>query len=261
MASSEESRPFSLRHASRRAVWAALRRLLRTRIMAGVLTVLPIWVTYAVVKFVFNTLRDASEPLARWVTEEYAKNPLSPVPAFLKPRLDWLVPVFAVLLTLSLLYMLGLFTANVFGRRVISGLERLVDRVPLVKTVYRSTKQVISTLAGQTGMTGAKVVLVEFPRPGMKCIGFLTSMIKDKDTGQDLCMVFIATTPNPTTGYMQIVPVEEVSEIDMSIEEAAKLLVSGGVLAPSEMMFHRINPPKPTTENTRKDDGASPALS
>lgn len=233
-------------------MWAALRRLLRTRIVAGVLTVLPIWVTWAVLKFVFNLMKDATEPLAAWMARMSASDPKSPIPQFLKP---WLVPapdeggsaplvsVMAVLLTLFLLYMLGFFTAHVFGRRMLSSLERLVDRVPVAKTVYRATKQIISTFAGSSDLSGSRVVLVEFFRPGMKSVGFLTSMIKDKDTGRDLAVVFIATTPNPMVGYTQIMPVEAVSETDLTVEDAVKLVMSGGVMAPSELPFDKMRPP------------------
>lgn len=245
MAARDTNKRFSFRRASRKAMWVAFSHLLRTRIVAGILTVLPIWITWAVVKFVFGMMRDSTEPFARWVTQEYAKNPLAPIPAFFKDKLEWMVPFVAVLMTLFLLYVLGLVTANVFGRRIISALEWLVDRVPIAKTVYRSTKQVVATLAGQSDMARARVVMVEFPRPGMKCLGFLTAMMKDKDTGRDLCSVFIATTPNPTTGYMQIVPAAEVSETDLTMEEAIKLIMSGGVLSPSEISFDRVRPPTP----------------
>lgn len=259
MPGEEPTQRRSLRHRSYRAIWAAISTLLRTRLMAGVLTVLPIWITWAVVRFVFTTMKDATEPFARWVTIEYGKNPLAPVPAFFKQRLEWMVPFVAVLMTLFLLYLLGLVTANVFGRRIISLFERLVDRVPIAKTVYRSTKQVISSLAGDAEMRRARVVLVEFPRPGMKCLGFLTSMIKDKDTGRDLCAVFIATTPNPTTGYLQIMPIEDVSETDLTMEEAIKMAMSGGVLAPSELSFDKVRPPTAVTLPRPKTDGAKPA--
>ncbi len=234
----------SLRQASRKAMWAALRRLLRTRIMAGVLTVLPIWITWTIVKFVFDTARGATEPLARWVTVEYAKDPKSPIPAFIKPHLDWFVPVIAVLLTLFFLYLLGFFTSHLFGRRVLAGLERLVDRVPIAKTVYRLTKQVVTTMAGETDMARSRVVLVEPYRPGVKCIGFLTSVMKDRDTGQDLCTVFVASTPNPAVGYTHIVALDRVSETGWTIEEAIKIIVSGGASAPTDVSFERIQVPQ-----------------
>jgi uncharacterized membrane protein len=236
----------TLRQASGKAMWRALRRLLRTRLVAGILTVVPIWITYAVVKFVFNVMRGATEPLIQWVTDLYATNPNNPIPEEFRGYLDYGVPVLAVLLTLFMLYLLGLFTANVAGRRVLGAMERLVDRVPIVKTVYRSTKQIVATLAGQTEVAVGRVVLIDFPRPGMKCVGFLTSVIKDQDTGRRLCTVFIPTTPNPTTGYMEIVPYEEVTETHWSVEDAARIMMSGGVLCPPEVPFEKRYPPQIT---------------
>lgn len=256
-------KPLSLRQASRQAMWAALRRLLRTRIVAGVLTVLPIWITWAVLKFVFTMMKDATEPLAAWMARMSAENPKSPIPEFLKPWLvvdvdkggsPMLVSVMAVFLTLFLLYLLGFFTAHMFGRRILSSLERLVDRVPIAKTVYRATKQIISTVASSNDLTGSRVVLVEFFRPGMKSIGFLTAMVKDKDTGRDLAVVFIATTPNPMVGYTQIMPVEAVSETDLTVEEAVRLVMSGGVMSPSEVPFDKMRPPSPDLLRTKTDD-------
>jgi len=240
-------------------MWAAVRGLLRTRIVAGVLIVVPIYITYLVVVFVFDTMRFATEPLAQWVTDEYAKNPKSPVPAFFKPYLDWLVPVVAVLLTLFLLYLLGMFAANIFGRRVIAGIERLVDRVPVAKTVYHATKQILATVAGQTEMSGRRVVLVEFFRPGMKSVGILTSILKDADTGRALCAVFIPTTPNPAVGYTQVVPIEEVSMTDWTVEEAVKIVMSGGIMLPDKVAFDRIHPvlPQKGEEGNRAPSAAA----
>lgn len=225
-------------------MYRALRRLLQTRIVAGILVVLPIWVTWAVVKFVFNIMRGATQPLVARITR-YITSSESPVPDHFKTLLDWGEPVLAVLMTLFILYLLGLFTANIFGRRVISTLETVVDRVPIVKTIYRSTKQIVTTLSGQADVTAGRVVLVEFPRPGMKCLGFMTSTVTDIDTGRRLCTVFIPTTPNPTTGYMQIMPAEEVSETDWTVEDAAKIMMSGGVLCPREVPFDRVRPAQP----------------
>jgi uncharacterized membrane protein len=160
------------------------------------------------------------------------------------PRyVDWIVPVAAVLLTLFSLYLLGLLTTNVIGRRFVRLFERLFEGLPLVKTVYGSTNRIILTLAGGSeSMHFQKVVLVEFPRPGMKCIAFLTSMIEDTDAGRKMATVFISTTPNPTTGYMQILPLNEVSETGWTVEEAVKVLMSGGILSPPKSPFDRIHP-------------------
>ena len=129
-----------------------MRALLRTRIVAGLLTVIPIWVTWVVVKFVFDTMKSATQPLAKKVATLVleANEELVPerVADYVDYYVDWGVPILAVLLTLFLLYMLGLLTASVFGRRLILLAEIIVGRLPLVKTIYRSTKQIVMTIGG-----------------------------------------------------------------------------------------------------------------
>lgn len=280
----------------RRGLFSALRALLRTRLMAGVLTIIPIWVTWIVIKFVFDTMKSATEPIA-WTLARQLRDapgmstakldaevereliqdgvawflkrgetgvavpaqqaeaseriagkltylleqvPESQVGLVSDEYLQWIVPIASVLLTLFLLYSLGLLTASVFGRKLIGMIERIFTRLPLVKTIYNSTKQVVVTLGGGQSMSFKRVVLVEFPRPGMKCIAFLTAVMKDADTGREMAIVFISTTPNPTTGYMQIVPLDEVSETGWSVEEAVRILISGGVLSPEKVAFDRI---------------------
>lgn len=236
-----------------------LRALLRTRIIAGLVTVVPIWVTYVIVRWIFDMMRGATEPLADYVAKTILEADTAILPATVKDYKDWIVPLVAVLLTLFLLYLLGLLTANVFGRRLILFIERIFSRLPLVKTIYTSTKQIVMTLGGAQSMHFQRVVLVEFPHPGMKCIAFLTSVMEDADTGRKMANVFISTTPNPTTGYMQIVPLERVSETTWTMEEAVKLLISGGIVSPSTVHFDKIQPvrwppePKPPLDDV---DGA-----
>lgn len=234
--------PAPKRRAHPRRLWPAVRALLRTRILAGLAIVIPLWVTWVVVKFLFDTMRSATQPFVeqgiQWIARSTGSQP-KVIPVYL----DWAVPVVAVLLTLFALYLLGLITANVLGRRLVLLLERLSERLPLVKTVYGSTKRIILTLTGGSdSMQFQKVVLVEFPRPGMKCIAFLTSVIEDSDTKRKMATVFISTTPNPTTGYMQILPLEEVSETGWTVEEAVKVLMSGGILSPPKIPFDRVHP-------------------
>ena len=223
-------------------LWPAVRVLLRTRIVAGLITVIPIWVTWIVIKFVFDTMKSASEPVAEKIAKLLAQSTESRVAYTFDAYMAWIVPVLAVLLTLFFLYLLGLWTASVIGGRIIHRIERLFEKVPLVKTIYRSTKQVVITVGGDQTMNVKRVVLIEFPRQGMKCIGFLTSVIKDVATGRDMATVFIATTPNPTIGYLQIVPLDEVSETNWSVEEAVKLVMSGGILSPPTVPFDMVHP-------------------
>lgn len=246
------------RGSQHRRLWTAMRALLRTRIFAGLATVIPLWVTWIVIKFIFDTMRSATQPIIehgiQWVARSMGSQ-AEDLPTYV----DWAVPVVAVLLTLFSLYLLGLLTANVLGRRIVLLLERLFESLPLVKTVYGSTKRIIGALAGGSdSMQFQKVVLVEFPRPGMKCIGFLTSVAEDTDTGRKMATVFISTTPNPTTGYMQILPLEEVSETGWTVEEAVKVLMSGGILCPSKIPFDRVYPVSRTPATVL--DGTAPGL-
>lgn len=295
-----------------RSLFRTIRALLRIRIVAGLLTVIPIWVTWKVVEFVFVTMKSATEPIAwkiawklqegtlpppsqsslekdilssavtqllrenadalaeadpaaqqaiidriaRKITFAVQEIPDAPVAALAGDYLPWIIPCVAVLLTLSILYLLGFMGASVFGRRLIRFVEWFFEKLPLVKPVYKSTKQIVKTLGGGSDMHFRRVVLVEFPRPGMKCIGFLTAVMKDIDTGRQMASVFVSTTPNPTTGYMQIVPLDEVSETHWSVEEAVKLLMSGGIISPPKVPFDKIHPVQWTKEDQAKADQA-----
>jgi uncharacterized membrane protein len=224
-------------------IWPTVRAILRTRIVAGLLTIIPIWVTYYIVRFVFDMMRSATEPLAQRVAEQIIEHNrrIAQTSKLLPEQIrgyfsNWVVPIFAVLLTLFFLYILGLFSANVFGRRFIIFMERQLGRVPMVKTIYRSTKQIVSTIGAPAG-SNHRVVLVEIPRPGMKRIAFLTSVMTDSGTGRKLANLFIPYTPYLTTGYMQIVPLDDVTDTNWTFEEAAKLVMSGGIISPPHIPY------------------------
>ena len=230
------------RRGPKRRLWPAVRVLLRTRIVAGLATFIPLGVTWWVCSIVFGVASWATDPIIdQFVGSLFKAEPGTELPFYV----DWIRPIVAVLLMLFLLYTLGFLTANVFGRRLLILMERLFDNLPLVKTIYGSTKQIFLTLTGGGDLSQfQQVVLIEFPRPGMKCLGFLTSISEDIDTGRKLATVFISTTPNPTTGYMQIVPLDEVSATGWSVEDAAKVLMSGGILTPPKIPFDRVHPIK-----------------
>lgn len=250
-------------------VAATLRVLLRTRITAGLLVVLPLWVTIVLIKFLFQIMRDAS----LWVVEAYVRSPLGEalldrwkanVPAqadggrsisvsealqdlqvrlgriptqeeflnILPSRIDWGIAIASVLLTMVVLYMIGLFTKNMVGRKMIDTFENVLDRVPLVKTVYRSSKQILSTFAGEQSQEFQRAALIPFPQEKMRSVGFITAIFKDSVTGDELATVFIPTTPNPTTGYLQVLKRKDLVELDWSVEDAVRTIMSGGILRP-----------------------------
>ena len=224
-------------------IGATLKALVRTRVTAGLLVVLPLYLTYVLIKFVFEAMRDAS----RWVVLAMLENPWFQEHAWkleveadekidlelllaANPYLDWGIAVFSVLLTIFLLYAIGIFTANIVGRRIIGSFEAIVDRVPLVKTIYRSSKQILATFAGEQSQSFQRVALVPFPQEKMRSVGFITATFRDSLTGEELATVFIPTTPNPTTGYLQILKRSELVELDWSVEDAVRTIMSGGIL-------------------------------
>ncbi|MFQ5806179.1 MAG: DUF502 domain-containing protein [Phycisphaerae bacterium] len=262
-------------------VAATFRALLRTRITAGLLVVLPIWVTILLIKFVFGAMRDSS----LWVVEAYLRSPLGagllnqwqvakPTgynswpdvdPDFLDPGIEkipvtekldflefrlghppdmqdffdmlpetvqWGTAIVSVFLTIIILYAVGLFAANLVGRRVINTFESALDKVPLVKIVYRSTKQILATFAGEQSKEFQRAALVPFPQEKMRAVGFITAIFHDSVTGEELAAVFIPTTPNPTTGYLQILKRRDLVELDWSVEDAVRTIMSGGILRP-----------------------------
>ena len=187
--------------------------------------------------FVFSLLARAGAPLLRGVA--LAMRPLSEVLA------DWLLNPFvqyvlAALLTLAILYGVGLLTAHVLGQRLLAFMERQLERVPLVQSIYGATKRFLTSVQ-KPPVSTQRVVLIAFPSPEMKAIGFVTRVLRDPGTGRQLAAVYVPTSPNPTSGYIEIVPLEDVVQTDWSMEEAMAFVVTGGTTAPDELPFS--NPP------------------
>lgn len=226
-------------------VTATFKALLRTRIMAGLLVVLPLYVTIWLVTVMFRLMRDSSQWVVlalldnKWFQEHVWKLDIEggqtlDVDELLTdyPMLDWGIAIVSVLLTIIILYAIGVFAANIFGRRIIDFFESFLDKVPLVKTVYRALKQIMATFAGEQSGEYQRVALVPFPQERMRCVGFITATFKDSATGEELATVFIPTTPNPTTGYLQILKRKDLVELNWSVEEAVRTIMSGGILRP-----------------------------
>ncbi len=191
---------------------------IRRYLVAGILLFLPIWLTWIVVRFVFTTLASVSEPLLRVIGWP--------------GTLDWLLVIVGALLTLLLIYLLGWFGTRVFGKRLLRAFDRLVARIPLVQTIYGGTKKLLNVV--QTSPEQAqRVVLVDFPHQGMKAVGLVTRVLTDTVTGEEYAAVYVPTTPNPTSGFLELVPVAQVHPSDMSIDEAMSFIISGGAINPA----------------------------
>jgi len=223
---------------------SSLKARLRNRLTAGLILVVPIWITVIVARFVFGLMRDASLwiveglLLSPWTTHLLEQAGVSPAAVHadgieaLPSGFRWILGGFSALLTVGVLYTLGMITTNIVGRRIVHAAETLVDRVPFVKTIYRASKQVLETFAGESAQAFQRVVSVPFPGPAVRTVGFITRVTTDPRTGEELCAVFVATAPNPTTGFVLVVKRSDLIDLNWTVEEAIRVIMSGGVLLP-----------------------------
>lgn len=208
-------------------------------ILIGFLTVAPLWVTWLVFDFLLQLLARIGDPLLRATAR--AVRPFSETTA------SWLLDsnfqtAVAALITIVCLYGIGLLASFVLGKKLIAIFENLLTRLPLVQTIYGATKRFLHTVS-QPPVTGQRVVLISFPSSEMKAVGFITKIMRDKDSGRQLAAVYVPTSPNPTSGYIEILPMDDVILTDWTAEEAMTFVVTGGTNAPENLRFSR--PPKP----------------
>jgi len=146
------------------------------------------------------------------------------------------IPGIGAILTLLIVFVTGLIATNFFGRRIIQFWEALLARVPVVKSIYYSVKQVSDTLFSDSGQAFRKALLVQYPRQGSWTIGFMTGQpggdVANYLEGEYVS-VYVPTTPNPTSGFFLMMPKADVVELDMSVDEALKYIISMGVVAPA----------------------------
>ncbi|KAF1710674.1 hypothetical protein CSC70_06605 [Pseudoxanthomonas kalamensis DSM 18571] len=203
--------------------------------ITGLLTLLPIWLTWVVVKFVFVLLSDVSKP---WV------GPISQQIADSFPRSMgwfsalWVQNTIALAATLGVILLVGMLTRRVIGQRILHWFEQLILRIPLASTIYTSSRKLLEILQVKPGST-ERVVLIDFPHREMKSVGLVTRVIKEEGTGRELAAVYVPTTPNPTSGYLEIVPVELLTPTDWTVDQAMSFIISGGAAAPEAISFTR----------------------
>ncbi|MBC3806932.1 DUF502 domain-containing protein [Undibacterium seohonense] len=145
------------------------------------------------------------------------------------------IPGLGAVLTVLIIFVTGLLTKNFIGNYVVAAWEALLNRIPIVNSIYSSVKQVSDTLFSSSGNAFSKAVLIEYPRQGSWTIAFLTGKPSgdvEKHLGADFISVYVPTTPNPTSGYFLIIPKKDAIELDMSVDTALKYVVSMGVVAP-----------------------------
>lgn len=221
----------------RKVALAELMRHIRRHFITGLLTVLPLWLVWVVFKFVFGLLSNASEP---WV-EPLLRNIAQANPGVL----GWIDSPFmmtfvATTFTIALLVSIGIFARRVVGQRSLAWFESMIAQIPVVSTVYGSTRKLLDLLQTKPGST-QRVVLIDFPHREMKSVGLVTRTLREEGTGRELAAVYVPTTPNPTSGYLELVPVELLTPTDWSVDEAMAFVISGGAVSRDEVPFTRPN--------------------
>jgi uncharacterized membrane protein len=229
-------------------IGSTLRALIRTRVSAGLLVVLPIYITYLIVRFVFEVMRDSSLWVVEWfLRSRWVEQTMQRFvnPAWRSMQTDslsdlpigwqWGIWMFAVFLTVFILYFIGLLTANMLGRRLVGAVELVLERLPLVKTVYRASKQILTTFASEHRQNFQRVAIFPFLHENCYTVGFVTNSFIEPRTGEEYVTLFYATSPNPTTGYFLILRRRDVLELDWSMEEAVRAVISAGILLPSNV--------------------------
>jgi uncharacterized membrane protein len=202
-------------------------------LIAGVLALIPLWVTWIVFDFLLTQLSRVGRPWVQGFARIFDRVAPGVAGFFAHP---WFEAALGVALALAGLYALGWATSRVLGRRLLEWFEATLDRIPLVKAIYGAARKLVS--AFQTRPEGVqRVVLINFPSSEMKAVAFVTRTLVDQETGRELAVVYVPTTPNPTSGYMEIVPMERVTATDWTIEEAMRFVITGGTSAPDAIRY------------------------
>ena len=202
-------------------------RVLQRNVLAGIITVGPLFVTWLVFSFLLDNLAKAGLPLVHVLETVFPAEWL---------RQPWMQSSLAVLLTLLLLFILGWLTSVVIGRQVFNLFESILERLPVVAKVYTSVRQLLDSMMAKKD-AHQRVVLVDFPIAGQKSIGFLTRTLVDADTGERLAAVLLPNAINPTSAFLQILPLSRVTMTDMNMEQAMSMLLTGGAVAPESLVF------------------------
>jgi uncharacterized membrane protein len=201
-------------------------------IITGVLTVIPLFVTVWIVWFVVDLLiwlgRPGTFALSGMLRPTY--------PDIADILLEtWFQSALALLIALLFLFTLGRVANAVVGRRVLQSFDRVVETVPLARTIYSATQTLIRSLGGDGKPTGQRVVLIEFPSENMRAVGIVTRLFPANDHHPELAAVYVPTTPNPTSGFVEIVPTSRLTWLDWTKNDAMAFIVSGGAMVPDDI--------------------------
>lgn len=184
-------------------------QIIKRRIFAGLIALMPIMATYWIIKLLFEFLDRLAQPLLVLIGIQ--------------------IPGLGIILTILFIFIIGLFVTNVLGRTILKWSEIIVARVPIVSTIYNSIKQITGAFSGSTAKSFQRVILIEYPRRNLWTMAFVTNESKNKK-GDIFYHLFVPTTPNPTSGVFIIVPKKDAIHPNISVESGLRTIVSGGII-------------------------------
>ncbi|MEM9172338.1 MAG: DUF502 domain-containing protein [Pseudomonadota bacterium] len=196
-------------------------RWVRRYLIAGLLVWLPIGVTVFIFRLLLGLMNSSLDLLP---------------PQFQPATYGYDIPGLGIILTILVLLITGLFTANIVGRRMVDFSEQMLNRIPLIRTVYSAAKNFAEVVFSPSGDSFKSVLLIQYPRKGTWSLAFQTSTNLGEvqaRTGQEMICTFVPTTPNPTSGFIIMVPKEDAIVLDMDVESALKMIISLGVVVPA----------------------------
>jgi len=205
-------------------------------IITGILTIIPIWVTWLVFDFFFSYIMLLWKPWVEVFVQTLQQNHPDISSWLLVP---WFQTIIASVFTLVALYILGWTTSRVIGRRILSLFDRIINHIPVVQTIYGSVKKLIAALRQKPDNLN-RVVLIAFPSAEMKTVGFVTHVFKDSNDSTELAAVYVPTTPNPTSGYMEIIATDKLIATDWTMDEAMTFVLTAGAVAPENISLSNV---------------------
>ncbi len=214
-----------------RPVLAHTLRSLQRNILAGIITIGPLFVTYLVFSFLLSTLAKAGLPIIKLFAAIFPESWL---------RESLLQSIMAIILTLVMLFVLGRVTSEVVGRQAFDLFESALERLPVVAKIYSSVRQLLDSMMAKKE-SSQRVVLVDFPIAGQKSIGFLTRTLTDSESGETLAAVLLPNAINPTSAFLQILPLSRVTDTDLTMEQAMSMIMTGGAVGPETIRFSQTS--------------------
>ena len=217
-------------------------------LLTGVLTVLPIGLTVLLFTWIWSQLAALGAPIVGALVR--LLDPWAPQASALL-RDSVFTGAMGVGLVVAAVYCIGWIASNMLGRRLLNWVDAVMERLPVVAQVHGAIRKTLAALQTQP-TSGQRVVLIPFPSADMLTVGLVTRVFRDSNSGREVAAVYVPTTPNPTSGYLEIVPLELVQDTGWSVDQAMTFIISGGTVGPDELPFDRV--PLPDTESKANAD-------